>query len=515
MKGERKMTAPLPYHMHIVHIASELAPLAKVGGLADVLLGLSRELSWKGHDVDIIIPKYDCMDSGEVRDFSVDREDLHTFYDGQWHSNTVWVGWVENLKVYFIEPHHPKLFFNRGCFYGCDDDTDRYLYFSRAALEVLLKRSLHPDIVNIHDWQTAAIAPLYYEVFRGLGLTQPKIIFTIHNIEYQGKCAPFNLDRIGLPGLKLLQPDKLQDPLSPTDVNLVKGGIVYADFVTTVSPNYAWEVKTIEGGRGLDKTLIRYQDKFTGILNGIDYSYWNPEIDRYLPVHFSPREFPADKKDRNTLDKKAFIKKVLRERLGLAEAHRPLVGCIARLVPQKGIDLIKHVLLHIVEKGGQFVLLGSSPIPGINTEFHQLKHQFADHPHVHLILQHQEELAHLIYAGSDMFIVPSIFEPCGLTQMIAMKYGSIPIVRRTGGLADTVFDVDYSNRPFEKTNGYTFDFPDAQGVDSALDRAIQCWYDNPERWRKLMHNAMAMDYSWNQSSDKYLEIYRKVTSPCS
>lgn len=496
--------------MHIVHIASELAPLAKVGGLADVLLGLSRELSWKGHDVDIIIPKYDCMDSNEIRDFGVDVQDLKSYYQGEMHSNTVWIGWVENLKVYFIEPHHPRYFFNRGCFYGCDDDTERYLYFSRVALEFILKRSLHPDIIHIHDWQTACIAPLYRDVYQKEGLIQPKIVFTVHNMEYQGRCAPFNLDWIGLDGKKYLTPEKMQDPYHLDTINLVKGGIVYADYVTTVSPNYAEEVKTVEGGRGLNKTVVQYQDKFSGILNGIDYSYWNPEIDRYLPAHFSARELPADKKDRNTLDKKAYVKKILREKLFLVDAHRPIVGCITRLVPQKGIELIKHALLHIVEKGGQFVLLGSSPIPSINAEFHELKHQFADHPHIHLILQHQEDLAHLIFGGSDLFIVPSLFEPCGLTQMIAMKYGTIPIVRKTGGLADTVFDVDYSGRSFDQTNGYTFDYPDTKGIDSALDRAIECWYDQPDRWRKLMINAMKMDFSWNKSSDLYLDIYKKI-----
>jgi starch synthase len=496
--------------MHIVHIASELAPLAKVGGLADVLLGLSRELSWKGHDIDIIIPKYDCMDSQAIRDFAVDTKELPSFYKEEWHNNTVWIGWVENLKVFFIEPHHFRYFFNRGCFYGCDDDIERYLYFSRAALEFMQKRGLDPDIIHIHDWQTAAIAPLYNLLFKTGKFTKSKLVFTIHNLEYQGKCAPFNLDWIGLPGQKMLASDSMRDLLYPSSINLIKGAIVYADYITTVSPNYAWEVKTPEGGRGLDPVIVHYQDKFCGILNGIDYSYWNPEIDRYLPVHFSPREIPGSKKDRNTLDQKAYIKKVLRERLCLSDGHRPIIGCISRLVPQKGIDMIKHVILTIADKGGQFVLLGSSPIPSVSEMFHDLKHAFTDHPHIGITLQHQEELAHLIFAGSDIFIVPSLFEPCGLTQLIAMKYGTIPVVRRTGGLADTVFDVDYSGLPFEESNGYTFDHPDNQGIDSAVDRAIRCWYDQPDRWRKLMINAMGWDFSWNKSSDAYLEIYKKV-----
>ena len=311
-------------------------------------------------------------------------------------------------------------------------------------------------------------------------------------------------------GAKYLVPEKLQDNHSPNVINLLKGAIVYSDFVTTVSPNYAKEVKTPAGGKGLDKTLLQYEKKFKGILNGIDYSFWNPEIDRYLPAHFSSRELPKDKKDRATLDKKSFIKKILREHLMLAELHKPIVGCIARLVPQKGTELIKHALKYALANNGQFVLLGSSPIESINADFHAIKHQYAEDPNVHLTLHHQEELAHMIYAASDMFIVPSIFEPCGLTQMIALKYGSIPIVRKTGGLADTIFDVDNSGKPIEETNGYTFDFPDIKGLESGLGRAIDTWFHDPEKWRKLMIRGMNMDFSWNIPSNYYLEIYRKL-----
>lgn len=497
--------------MYCIHIASELAPIAKVGGLADVLLGLCRELSWKGHDVDIILPKYDCMDSNDVRDLSIENPDLLSYYNGEWHHNIVWVGWVENLKVYFIEPHHPAFFFNRGCFYGCEDDIERYIYFSRAALEFMFKKQLHPDIIHLHDWQTAACAPLFKDIYKPLGYNSAKIVFTIHNIEYQGKCAVIDLDRIGLKGEDYLVPEKMQDTVYLKGINLLKGGIVYSDFITTVSPNYAKEVKTPTGGRGLDKVLIEYEDKFCGILNGIDYSYWNPEIDRYLPSHFSSREMPANKKDRNTLDKKAYIKKILRDRLMMEEFHKPIVGCIARLVPQKGIELIKHALKYCLNNNAQFVLLGSTPIASINTEFHELKQRFSEDPNVHLTLHHQEELAHMIYAGSDMFIVPSLFEPCGLTQMIALKYGAIPIVRKTGGLADTIFDVDFSGKKFEESNGYTFDYPDAKGIESALARAIACWFHNPDRWRQMMINGMHIDFSWNEPSNRYLEIYKKIT----
>ena len=487
--------------MHIVHVASELAPLAKVGGLADVLLGLSRELSWKGHDVDIIIPKYDCLDANAIRDLTLEQTNLMTSYRGESHPSTVWAGWVENLKVYFIEPHHPRHFFHRGCFYGCEDDIERYLYFCRATFDFLTGKKLHPDILHLHDWQTAAIACLYSQFPK----KKPKTLFTIHNFEYQGLCSPADVQNIGIKDLRALK-----DPHTKNLINLVKGGIVASDAFTTVSPNYAWEVTTPEGGRGLDKIVLQYKDKFSGIINGIDYSYWNPEVDRYLPAHFSSRALPANKKDRATLDHKAFVKKVLRERLLLAEEHRPIVAAVVRLVPQKGIELIKHALERTLQLQGQFVLLGTSPIPAISADFHRLKMRYDEHPHVHLILHHQEELAHLIFGGSDMFMVPSLFEPCGLTQMISLKYGTIPIVRKTGGLADTIFDVENSARPFEETNGFVFEHPDFPGVDSALDRAVAMWYNDPDKWRKLMVQGMNIDYSWNKPSDEYLKLYEKL-----
>lgn len=497
--------------MYIIHIASELAPVAKVGGLGDVLLGLPRELSWKKHDIDIIIPKYDCMNSTEVRDLQVFQTDLLSFFEGEWFPNTIWMGWVENLKVYFIEPHHPRYFFNRGCFYGCEDDIDRYLYFSRTAVEFLFKANIRPDILHLHDWQTAIIAPLIRDIYMPLGFST-KLVTTIHNFEYQGQCSVHNLNSIGMKGINYLVPNKLQDPYHDNTINLLKGSLIYSDYITTVSPRYAEEVKTFPEGRGLEKTLCQNESKFIGILNGIDYSYWNPEIDRYLPTHYSAREKPIDKRDHKTLDKKAYVKNFLREKLSLLEQHRPLVGCVTRLVPQKGPELIKHALEYTLEKGGQFILLGSSPTPETAPLFQDLKHTYAEHPHVSINLHLNEELSHLIFASSDIFIMPSIFEPCGLTQMIALKYGAIPVVSHTGGLADTIFDVDNSGRTDAMANGYTFETPDNKSLELALGRAIDCWYHQPDKWRKLMINDMRIDFSWNHPADKYVEIYRMLLS---
>ncbi len=496
--------------MYIVNLASELAPVAKVGGLADVLLGLSRELSWKGHDVDIIIPKYDCMNSAEIRDLQIFHPDLMSFFEGGWYPNTIWMGWVENLKVYFIEPHHPRYFFNRGCCYGCEDDIDRFLYFTRTALEFMFKRGFRPDIIHLHDWQTAVGAPLYKDMYVPLGLNSAKIVFTIHNIEYQGKCTKDNLDSIGMHGINYLVPNKLQDNQNDQSINLLKGGIVYSDFVTTVSPSYAREVQTPVQGKGLEKTLIQYSSKFTGILNGVDYSYWNPEVDRYLPTQYSPREKPLDKKDHKTLDAKGFVKKYLREKLNMPEEHRPIIGCVCRLVPQKGIELIKHAIKYSAENNAQFVLLGLCPIPSIAKEFHELKNSYADDQNINITLHLQEDLSHIIFGGADMIIVPSLFEPCGLTQLIALKYGTIPLVRKTGGLGDTIYDIDNDVPAAHMGNGYVFEDPTNKALESALSRAFDCWFHHLEKWRKMMIDGMAVDFSWNVPSNKYLEIYNNL-----
>ncbi len=498
--------------MHIIHAASELAPIAKVGGLGDVLLGLSRELAWEGHDIDIMLPKYDSMDIGKVRDLHIDEPDISVEFDGNVHTNTIWLGWIDNLKVYFIEPHHPKLFFNRGCIYGCEDDIDRFIYFSKACMELMKQRGLKPHVLHLHDWHTALMAPLYKDMYREIGTNGLKIAYTIHNMEYQGKCLTFDVDKAGLKGDDYAVPKKFLDETDPTHLNIMKAGIVYSDAVTTVSNSYAKEIQTKKGGMGLGKLLKKHSPKVFGIVNGVDYAYWNPETDPYLPAHFSAREKPKDDNDRATIDRKAYVKNLLREKLMLDEVHRPLVGCVTRLVPQKGVELIRHALFRTLERGGQFVLLGTSPISEINREFHELMHHFADHSHVHLVLKHEEETAHQIFAGSDMFIVPSIFEPCGLTQLISMKYGTVPIVRKTGGLADTIVDVDDESRPFEERNGFVFEKATPKGFNTALDRAIGYWFDEPLMWRKLMLSGMHMDFSWKKPAQEYLALYEKIRS---
>jgi starch synthase len=280
----------------------------------------------------------------------------------------------------------------------------------------------------------------------------------------------------------------------------MKGGIVYSNFVTTVSPTHAGEARDGGQGFGMEPTLRDHSAKFGGVLNGIDYGAWNPETDPYIPATYSLA----------TMEGKQANKAALRERFSLAAGDKPIVAHIGRLDPQKGLDLVRHAIFYCIEQGAQFVLLGSSPDPSIDAYFHHLKHEFGEHPDCHLEIGFDEELAHLIYAGADLMIVPSRFEPCGLTQLIAMRYGTVPVVRSVGGLADTVFDFQYSDREPSARNGYVFHHDNHPGLESALSRAFDCFAKHPKDFQTLRQNAMRSDHSWNIPGQHYLNIYNYI-----
>ncbi|CAN6445436.1 unnamed protein product [Victoria cruziana] len=487
--------------LHVVHIAAEMAPVAKVGGLGDVVSGLGKALQRRGHLVEIVLPKYDCMKYSGIENLKALNVEVESYFDGQLYKNKVWVGIIEGLPVYFIEPHHPAQFFWRGQFYGEHDDFRRFSFFCRAALEFLYRSGKKPDIIHCHDWQTAFIAPLYWDLYAPKGLNSARICFTCHNFEYQGTAPASELTSCGLDATQLNRQDRMQDNAAHHKVNAVKGGIVFSNIVTTVSPTYAEEVRTAEGGHGLHDTINKHSRKFYGILNGIDTDAWNPATD--ILIRF---QYTAD-----DLQEKAGNKDALRKYLGLSSTNTsmPMVGCITRLVPQKGVHLIRHSIYRTIELGGQFLLLGSSPVPHIQREFEDIASYFHGHQNVRLILKYDEILAHSIYAACDMFVIPSIFEPCGLTQMISMRYGSIPIARRTGGLNDSVFDIDDETIPLQFRNGFTFSTADEQGLNSALDRAFNYYKRSPEKWRELVIRAMNIDFSWEPSARQYEELYKR------
>lgn len=467
--------------MEIVHIASEFAPLAKVGGLADAVAGLAKALVAKGHRVEVILPHYDLFAPLELREIGR----LYIVEKGRSIENIVRMTHYEGVQLTLIEARHPEHYFRRGKIYGELDDNDRFLFFCKVASHMLLQRKQLPEVVHLHDWMTASV-PLFLAPHR-----PKRLIFTIHNLNHQGKCARFNLDRLEIS----YDEKELADPLEPDTLNLLKGAILKSDAVAVVSPSYAKEIQTLEGGGGLGPFLARHKKKLRGILNGIDTQTWDPQTDRFLHAHYSPSTFLEGKKSNKAL---------VQEKLGLTPNEKvPLIVAITRLVPQKGPDLIAYGIERCAQLGGQFVLLGSPAQEEIRTQFEELQRSLAGDRHIAFRFEHDEPLSHLLYGASDFLFMPSLFEPCGLAQMIAMRYGSIPLVHATGGLKDTVFDPASSEKP----NGFLFQVPDNKGVSSLLERAFSFYYGPRAKWEELILNGMGADWSWEASAQKYLRLY--------
>lgn len=487
--------------MYVVMVAAECSPVVQIGGLADVVSGLAREIEIRGNSVEIILPKYNCMRCDRIWGLTLDYQDLWVpWCDGAIHC-TVYFGFVNGRKCFFIEPHSRDNFFDRPHAYGYDDDAMRYAFFSKAALEFMLKANKRADVIHCHDWQTALVPVLLFEMYKYHGMENQRVCLTVHNFGHQGKAGAALLSATGLNSPKYyFHPDRLQDSTHSSALNLLKGGIVYANFITTVSPHHAWEVLNTDQGRGLAHTLWMHRCKFGGVLNGIDYDTWNPEVDCAIA-----RRYTAE-----SLDQKYDNKRALRHRFWLRDGFKPIVAYIGRLDSQKGVHLIRHALFYSLWNGAQFVLLGPSPDPSINGEFWHLKHTLNDNPDCHLELDFDPELAHLVFAGADMVVMPSNYEPCGLVQMIALKYGAVPIVRSVGGLVDTVHDRDFFPGRYEDRNGYVFNDSDYGAIESAMRRAFGLWYSDPHEFRQLMVNGMRHDHSWNHAGQDYLNIYNYI-----
>jgi len=303
--------------MYIIMIAPECAPVAKVGGLGDVVFGLSRELEIRGNDVEIILPKYDCMRYDQIFGLQPTYNDLWVPYYDDWVHCTVYFGFVHGRKCFFIEPHMDRAFFNRGVYYGHDDDPERFAFFCRAAMEFLFKAGKHPDIIHCHDWQTGLVPVLLFDIYKGLGMLHPRICYTLHNLKHQGITGDFILREVGLNNVAhYFHDDRLRDNFNPFALNLMKGGIVYSNFVTTVSPSYASEIKYTDQGFGLGHTLHVHEGKFGGVLNGVDYDVWNPEIDNHIPFRYGP----------DAIDRKYAHQEALRHRLHRGEGFKPIIA---------------------------------------------------------------------------------------------------------------------------------------------------------------------------------------------
>ncbi|MBP7185405.1 MAG: glycogen synthase GlgA [Ruminococcus sp.] len=469
--------------MKILFAASEAVPYAASGGLADVTGSLPKAFCEKGHDCRVVMPLYKSIPDN-LRDNMMFVKNITV--DVSWRKQYcgIFKSVFEGITYYFIDNEY---YFSRDGLYGFYDDCERFVFFDRAVLEMLKYVGFTPDIINCHDWQTALI-PVYYSIYYKYqqGYGGIKNVITIHNIEYQGKYGKETLTELmGIPmyNASLLDYDGY--------VNMLKGGIETADRILTVSPSYAWEILDPWYSHGLDRILVTKQYKLKGILNGIDTDLYDPEKDRYTVKHYSIDD----------LSGKEICKTALCEELGLIRSDGPIIGMVTRFVSHKGIDLIRCVFEELINMGIRFAVLGSGD-KMYEDFFCEMAARYEGK--VSVTTGFVPELSHRIYAGSDMFLMPSQSEPCGLAQMISMRYGTIPIVRETGGLRDSVRDNGGTNG-----NGFTFKTYNANDMLDAIRRAKRD-YSDKKVWTELMKRAMKCDYSWSASADIYLDTYREL-----
>jgi starch synthase len=469
--------------MRILFAASEAVPYAASGGLADVAGSLPKAISAKGHECAVVIPLYQSI-KAELRE---DMEFITNItVDVSWRKQYCGIYSAERdgVTYFFIDNEY---YFHRDGLYGFYDDCERFVFFDRAVLEMIKYISFKPDIINCNDWQTALI-PVYYQIYYKYqqGYDKIKTVFTIHNIEYQGKYGKEVLSEVmGIPSYNtgLLEYDGY--------INMLKGALETADKLITVSPSYAWEILDPWYAHGLDRILVTKQYKLQGILNGIDTKLYDPENDPYIAWRFTKQD----------LSGKIKCKAELLSEFGMQDNGDPLIGIVTRFVRHKGIDLIRCVFEEIVRSGVKFAVLGSGE-KMYEDFFLEMARRYPESVAVNVGFI--PELSHKIYAGADMFLMPSQSEPCGLAQMISMRYGTIPIVRETGGLRDSVRD-----NGGENGNGFTFKTYNAFDMLDAVWRAKRDYYE-PERWKALVERAMSCDFSWSSSADTYIETFEDM-----
>ncbi len=479
--------------MKILFAASECVPFIKTGGLADVVGALSPVLKAQGADVRVMLPLYSAIPEEYTSQMKLECE-----FEVElcWRKQYCGVKSLEyqGVTFYFIDN---QFYFGRSYIYGLGgDEYERYGYFCRAVIDSLVHLDFQPDVIHCHDWQTGMIPALlkiqyaHFPFYKDI-----KTVYTIHNLQYQG-VFPIKAvqDTLGL-GDSLFTADKLE---CYGCANYMKAGLVYADELTTVSPSYAEEIQTAFYGERLDGLLRARKDQLRGILNGIDVEDYDPAKDPQIYATFDPYH----------LGGKEVCKRELQNELGLnIEPRAPLVGIISRLSSQKGFDLIECVIRELMDTGIQLVVLGMGDAKYTNL-FSWAESEYPGRLAARFAMNHQ--LAHRIYAGSDMFLMPSQFEPCGLSQMIALRYGSVPIVRETGGLRDTVLSY---NKFTDEGNGFTFFNYNAHDMLHTVRRAVHYYQNNHDVWYKLIVRGMTGDYSWYSSAGKYMELYESMLRP--
>jgi starch synthase len=475
--------------LRILYVAAEVAPFAKTGGLADVAGALPQALHRLGHDVRVMMPLHRGVReaAGPLR-VAVPR--LTVPIGDRSVEGAVLEGRLgDGVPVYFVA--HDG-YYDRPALYGAGDDCERYVFFCRSALGALPALGWAPQVVHANDWQ-AGLVPVYLEtLYRDApAYADVATVFTVHNLAYQGVFWHYDLPMTGL-GWDLFTPAGIE---FYGHLSLLKGGLVFGDLLTTVSATYAREIQTPEFGERMDGVLRERSADLTGILNGLDVASWNPATDPDILKRF----------DRDDLDGKAACAAALRDEMGLPDSGRraPLVGVVSRLAAQKGLDLVAGAVPAIRAAGAQLVVLGSGEEP-LERLLGELARAHPESVAVHIGFD--DRLARRIYAGADLFLMPSRYEPCGLGQLIALRYGTVPVVRRTGGLADTVRVWDARSG---KGTGFLFDELSAEGCAQALARAFAVHADAPA-WRRLVANGMAADFSWDASAESYVTCYRRA-----
>jgi len=479
--------------MNILFASSEAHPLIKTGGLADVCGSLPRALKNAKQEIRLILPAYPAAISRADRLRLVSDIVL----PGARTPVRLLQGWLPHSRVRLYLVDSPEHFDRPGGPYQDDggnpwpDNAARFALFARAVSSVAMNRAglgWRPELVHCNDWQTGLVPALL-----SCRPQRPATLFTVHNLAYQGLFDWEEFKALKLPP-DWWSADKLEfyDQLS-----FIKGGLVYADWVTTVSPTYAREICTTEFGCGLEGLLQYRSDRLSGILNGADYQVWNPGKDKLLPQTYTAR----------TLTQKHANKRALQKAFGLPErAGFPLLGHVGRLVEQKGLDLVIKLIPQLIKRRLQLVVLGTGQ-PALEKSLQQAALKYPDQ--IAVRVEYDEQLAHLIEAGADMFLMPSRFEPCGLNQIYSLRYGTPPIVRQTGGLADTVVDSDDCHRVAGSANGFSFQDITTAALLEGIDRALGC-YAQPEAWASLQRNGMAADFSWTRSAEAYLALYDKI-----
>jgi starch synthase len=474
----------------ILFVSSEAHPLIKTGGLADVSGSLPKALAELSQDVRLVLPNYQGIKSDKdvcfLCSLRVDNRDVNLL-ETQLPDSEITV-WLVDYPKFYHRPGNPYL---DGLGNSWTDNADRFALFCRIAVEVAMNRAnldWQPDIVHCNDWQSGLVPALL-----SLEVDPPASVFTIHNLAYQGLFPAESIQGLSLPG-QLWHPEGLEFYHM---LSFIKGGLVYADHITTVSPTYALEIQTPAFGYGLEGLLLHRKDVLKGIINGIDLEVWNPETDPLIPQHYRIASL-ADKQYNKSEIQRKFALPV--------NDHIPLFGLIGRLVEQKGIDLIIDCLPDMLSMPMQLVLLGSGD-KIYEQRLQNLAHVYPDK--MAITLGYDEPLAHLIEAGSDVFLMPSRFEPCGLNQMYSQRYGTLPIVRKTGGLADTVVDTLPETIADRTATGFVFNEASASSLLEAIKRAM-ILYSDKKAWATIQTNAMKKDFSWRHSAEQYLMLYRNL-----